>query len=54
MVELPEDDVMRKDLEAAIGRLKPSHHSPAPTSTPAVSTPNTNKKNLLGRVKGGR
>ncbi|KAK4303813.1 hypothetical protein Pmani_024199 [Petrolisthes manimaculis] len=60
MVELPEDDMMRKDLESAIGRLKPSHHSPAPSSSstttnpPTVSTPNTNKKNLLGRVKGGR
>ncbi|XP_045595997.1 GTPase-activating protein and VPS9 domain-containing protein 1 isoform X2 [Procambarus clarkii] len=52
--ELPEDDEMRKDLETSIGRLKPSHLSPAPPATSALSTPNTAKKNLLGRVKSNR
>ncbi|XP_069937394.1 GTPase-activating protein and VPS9 domain-containing protein 1 [Cherax quadricarinatus] len=52
--ELPEDDEMRKDLEASIGRLKPSCLSPAPPASSAISTPNTTKKNLLGRVKSNR
>ncbi|XP_047500303.1 GTPase-activating protein and VPS9 domain-containing protein 1-like isoform X1 [Penaeus chinensis] len=55
--ELPDDDITRKELEAAIGRLKPSHITPPPTaSQPGVPTASlaTPKKNLLGRVKSNR
>ncbi|KAG7172154.1 GTPase-activating protein and VPS9 domain-containing protein 1-like [Homarus americanus] len=54
MNELPEDDEMRKELEVSVGRLKPSHFSPAQSSSPAISTPTTTKKNLLERVKKSR
>lgn len=55
--ELPDDDITRKELEAAIGRLKPSHITPPPTASqsgvPSASSA-TPKKNLLGRVKSNR
>ncbi|XP_063878825.1 GTPase-activating protein and VPS9 domain-containing protein 1-like isoform X2 [Scylla paramamosain] len=54
LTELLDDDMMRKDLESVIGRLKSSHLSPVPSTSSAISTPNTTKKNLLGRVKNNR
>ena len=52
--ELLDDEMLRKDLESVIGRLKSSHLSPVPSTSSAISTPNTTKKNLLGRVKSNR
>ncbi|KAK7074988.1 GTPase-activating protein and VPS9 domain-containing protein 1 [Halocaridina rubra] len=55
--ELPEEDLIRKELETYIGRLKPTHLAPSSaslSSTSSVMIATTPKKSLLGRVKSQR